>query len=40
MGRSARRQYREPTPSAMPVEYLTPAVEDRALEVQTLLADR
>lgn len=24
----------------MPVEYLTPAIEDRALEVQTLLADR
>lgn len=26
--------------SAMPVEYLTPAMEDRALEVQGLLADR
>lgn len=25
---------------AMPVEYLTPRIEDRALEVQTLLADR
>lgn len=25
---------------AMPVEYLTPAIEDRALEVQLLLADR
>jgi len=24
----------------MPVEYLTPAVEDRAVEVLTLLADR
>jgi predicted nucleic acid-binding protein len=24
---------------AMPVEYLTPAIEDRALEVQLLLAD-
>jgi len=24
----------------MPVEYLTPAVEDRAVEVQLLLADR
>jgi hypothetical protein len=24
----------------MPVEYLTPAIEDRAVEVQTLLADR
>ncbi len=26
--------------SMMPVEYLTPAVEDRAVEVQALLADR
>ena len=26
--------------SAMPVEYLTPAIEDRAVEVLTLLADR
>ncbi|GAA6527993.1 PIN domain nuclease [Intrasporangium sp. DVR] len=26
--------------SMMPVEYLTPAIEDRALEVQLLLADR
>lgn len=25
--------------SAMPVEYVTPAIEDRALEVQLLLAD-
>lgn len=25
---------------AMPVEYQTPAIEDRAVEVQTLLADR
>lgn len=24
----------------MPIEYLTPAIEDRAVEVQTLLADR
>lgn len=24
----------------MPTEYLTPAIEDRALEVQQLLADR
>lgn len=24
----------------MPVEYLTPATEDRAVEVQTLLGDR
>ncbi len=39
-GEIARRQYRESPLSAMPVEYLTPAIEDRALEVQTLLADR
>lgn len=39
-GESARRQFRESPLSAMPVEYLTPAIEDRALEVQTLLADR
>jgi hypothetical protein len=31
---------REPPVSAMPVEYLTPAIEDRAVEVLTLLADR
>jgi predicted nucleic acid-binding protein len=29
-----------PPLSAMPVEYLTPAIEDRAVEVLTLLADR
>jgi hypothetical protein len=26
--------------SSMPVEYLTPAVEDRAVEILALLADR
>lgn len=26
--------------AAMPIEYLTPAMEDRAVEVQVLLADR
>lgn len=26
--------------AAMPIQYLTPAIEDRALEVQLLLADR
>jgi predicted nucleic acid-binding protein len=26
--------------SAMPVEYLTPAIEDRAVEIQAVLADR
>ncbi len=25
---------------AMPVEYMTPSIEDRALEVQILLADK
>ena len=30
----------QPPLSAMPVEYLTPAIENRAVEVQTLLADR
>ncbi|WP_343575035.1 PIN domain nuclease [Mycobacterium sp.] len=39
-GESARRQFRAAPLSAMPVEYLTPAIEDRALEVQILLADR
>jgi predicted nucleic acid-binding protein len=30
----------QPPLSAMPVEYLTPAIEDRAVEILTLLADR
>ncbi|MGH3249588.1 MAG: PIN domain nuclease [Trebonia sp.] len=30
----------QPPVSAMPVEYLTPAIEDRAVEVLTVLADR
>ena len=38
-GPAARRDFREPPLAAMPVEYLTPAIEDRALEVQLLLAD-
>jgi predicted nucleic acid-binding protein len=29
-----------PPLASMPVEYLTPAIEDRAVEVLTLLADR
>ena len=29
-----------PPMSSMPVEYLTPAIEDRAVEVQALLADQ
>lgn len=39
-GDLARREFREAPVGAMPVEYLTPAIEDRALEVQMLLADR
>lgn len=35
-----RSGLRNPPVSRMPVEYLTPAIEDRAVEVQTLLADR
>lgn len=46
IGYSARaaRDLREtagrPPLSAMPIEYLTPAIEDRALDVQALLAER
>lgn len=36
----ARSAFRSPPISAMPVEYLTPAIEDRALEVQLMLDDR
>lgn len=39
-GEDARRQFRESPLAAMPLEYLTPAIENRALEVQILLADR
>jgi predicted nucleic acid-binding protein len=39
-GEAGRRQFGVPPLSLMPVEYLTPAIEDRALEVQLLLADR
>ena len=38
-GADARREFRGPPLAAMPVEYLTPAIEDRALEIQFLLAD-
>jgi predicted nucleic acid-binding protein len=38
-GLSARRDFREAPLAAMPVQYLTPTIEDRALEVQMLLAD-
>ena len=36
----ARSVFGTPPISMMPVEYLTRAIEDRALEVQLLLADR
>lgn len=36
----SRVAFTSPPISAMPVEYLTPAIEDRALQVQQLLADR
>ena len=39
-GSDARRDFRRSPLAPMPVEYLTPAIEDRALEVQMLLADR
>ncbi len=34
-----RAGLRQPPVSAMPVEYLTPAIEDRAVEVLALLAE-
>jgi hypothetical protein len=36
----ARSAFSTPPISAMPVEYLTPAVEDRALEVQLMLTGK
>jgi predicted nucleic acid-binding protein len=39
-GDLARREFRRTPLAAMPVEYLTPKIEDRALEVLILLADR
>ena len=39
-GQDLRAGFRQPPLSSMPVEYLTPAIEDRAVEVLTLLADR
>lgn len=46
VGYSARRAedlhsgMRNPPLSRMPVEYLTPAIEDRAVQIQVLLAER
>jgi predicted nucleic acid-binding protein len=39
-GPDLRAGLRQPPLSAMPVEYLTPSVEDRAVEIQAVLADR
>ncbi len=39
-GPELRTAFRQPPLSSMPVEYLTPAIEDRALEIQALLADQ
>jgi predicted nucleic acid-binding protein len=39
-GQELRAGLRQPPLSSMPVEYLTPTIEDRAVEVLTLLADR
>lgn len=39
-GPDLRTAARTPPLSLMPVEYLTPAIEDRALEIQRVLADR
>ena len=39
-GDVGRRQFALPPLSLMPIEHLTPAIEDRAFQVQMLLADR
>lgn len=39
-GAEGREGFRRPPLSQMPVERITPAIEDRAEEVQMLLADR
>ena len=39
-GPDLRAGLQQPPLSAMPVEYQTPAIEDRAVEVLSLLADR
>jgi predicted nucleic acid-binding protein len=39
-GPDLRAGFREPPLASVPVEYLTPAIEDRAVEILTLLADR
>jgi predicted nucleic acid-binding protein len=39
-GPDLRAGLRQPPLSAMPAEYLTPLIEDRAAEIQAVLADR
>ena len=39
-GTELRDAWQRPPLAAMPVEYLTPAIEERAVEVQLRLADR
>lgn len=39
-GEAGRDAFRLPPLSLMPIEHLTPAIEERAWEVQMLLADR
>jgi predicted nucleic acid-binding protein len=39
-GSEARREVAAPPLSLLPVEYLTPAIEDRAVELQLMLADQ
>jgi predicted nucleic acid-binding protein len=39
-GPELRAGFQRPPLLSMPVEYLTPAIEDRAAEILTLLADR
>ena len=39
-GDAGRQQFALPPLSLMPIEHLTPAIEERAFQVQMLLADR
>jgi predicted nucleic acid-binding protein len=39
-GGDLRSALRQPPLTSMPVEYLTPAIEERAVEVQAMLADQ
>jgi predicted nucleic acid-binding protein len=39
-GPELRAGFRQPPMSSMPAEYLTPVIEDRAVEILALLADR